>query len=147
MTLTCPTPPHPTHQRTMNMSLTYPTPPHPSTYHEHDVNMPHPTPPLAETWGPEGIYIYIFMCVYIYIFFFGLLYVYSFVTWSFSGWSFLSPAAFAHGSTDSSSLMGHGLCSNNDLSISIEYLWKRSLFDSITFHIFPFRYWISNNDL
>ena len=23
----------------------------------------------------------------------------------------------------------------------------RSLFDSITFHIFPFRYWISNNDL
>jgi hypothetical protein len=20
--------------------------------------MPHPTPPLAETWGPEGIYIY-----------------------------------------------------------------------------------------
>ena len=44
--------------RTMNMTLTCPTPPLPSTYHEHDVNMPHPTPPLAETWGPEGIYIY-----------------------------------------------------------------------------------------
>ena len=66
MTLTCPTPPHPTHQRTMNMTLTYPTPPHPSTYHEHDVNMPHPTPPLAETWGPEGIYIYIYVCIYIF---------------------------------------------------------------------------------
>ena len=65
MTLTCPTPPHPTHQRTMNMTLTCPTPPHqrtmnmtltcptpphPSTYHEHDVNMPHPTPPINVPW-------------------------------------------------------------------------------------------------
>ena len=49
----------------MNMTLTCPTPPHPSTYYEHDVNMPHPTPPLAETWGPEGIYIYIIHVLHI----------------------------------------------------------------------------------
>ena len=33
----------------LNMTLTCPTPPHPSTYHEHDVNMPHPTPPINVT--------------------------------------------------------------------------------------------------
>ena len=36
--------------RTMNMTLTCPTPPHPSTQHEYDVNMPHPTPPINVPW-------------------------------------------------------------------------------------------------
>jgi hypothetical protein len=40
--------------RTMNMTLTCPTPPHPSTYHEHDVNMPPPPPPPGGTLGPPG---------------------------------------------------------------------------------------------
>ena len=63
--------------RTMNMTLTCPTPPHPSTYHEHDVNMPHPTPPLAETWGPEGIYIHIYIYTHVYIHIYIYVYIYS----------------------------------------------------------------------
>ena len=100
-------------------------------------------------------YIWLYMIIYDYIcIIFVCLCIHmicSFVTWSCSGWSFLSPAAFAHGSTDSSSLMGLGLCSNNDLSISIEYLWEDHclivllsisfLFD-IGYQTMISRYWI-----
>ena len=40
--------------------------------------LPHPTPPLAETWGPEGIYIYT-LYIYIYTIYIYIHYVYIYI--------------------------------------------------------------------
>ena len=93
-------------------------------------------------------YIYVYICIYLYIFVcFMYTYDMQFCDVELFRMILLEPSRFC-------SWINRLFFTDGPWALfkqwSFHIYWismGRSLFDSITFHIFPFRYWISNNDL